>query len=89
VVLIPVGGYYTIDAKGAAEVVGQLGARVVVPMHYRTADVSASLAGRLAPVDEFTAAMKATATVTEAAQTVTLEAGKLPPRLTVMVMKYK
>lgn len=34
--LIPVGGYYTIDAATAAEMVSQLKPRVVIPMHYRT-----------------------------------------------------
>lgn len=33
--LIPVGGYYTIDAETAAQVCEMIGARVVIPMHYR------------------------------------------------------
>ena len=33
--LIPVGGFYTIDAGQAKAVVDQLKPRVVVPMHYR------------------------------------------------------
>lgn len=36
VLLIPVGGFYTIDAGQAKAIVDQLGAKVVVPMHYRT-----------------------------------------------------
>jgi len=37
VVMIPVGGFYTIDAAGATTVVGQLNnPRVVIPMHYKT-----------------------------------------------------
>lgn len=35
-VLIPVGGYYTIDAAQAFELVQALSPRVVVPMHYRS-----------------------------------------------------
>jgi L-ascorbate metabolism protein UlaG (beta-lactamase superfamily) len=35
VLLIPVGGFYTIDAKTAAEVVKQLGPKVTIPMHYK------------------------------------------------------
>lgn len=35
VLLLPVGGYYTIDAREALEAADALGARVVVPMHYR------------------------------------------------------
>lgn len=36
VLLLPVGGYYTIDAAAAAETVRDLKPRVTIPMHYRT-----------------------------------------------------
>ena len=36
VVLIPIGGYYTMDPKQAALAAGWLEPRVVVPMHYNT-----------------------------------------------------
>lgn len=36
ILLIPVGGKYTLDAKKAAEVVGQIEPRIVIPMHYKT-----------------------------------------------------
>lgn len=35
VLLIPVGGHYTIDAKTAARVAEEIGAGVTIPMHYR------------------------------------------------------
>lgn len=35
VILIPVGGYYTIDAVQAKEIADELKPRVVIPMHYR------------------------------------------------------
>lgn len=37
VLMIPVGGFFTIDAAIAAETVAQLQPRVVIPMHYRGA----------------------------------------------------
>ena len=37
VLMIPVGGFYTIDADTAFEIAGALQARVVIPMHYKTA----------------------------------------------------
>jgi len=89
VILIPVGGFYTVDGKAATEVVNQLDPKIVIPMHYKTADLSPSLAGRLAPVDDFIKAMGNTATVSEVGQTITLERGKLPASRTIMVMKYK
>lgn len=36
VLMIPVGGFYTIDAREAKEVIDQLDPRVILPMHYRT-----------------------------------------------------
>jgi L-ascorbate metabolism protein UlaG (beta-lactamase superfamily) len=36
--LIPVGGYYTIDPEEAKELIGLIGPRVTVPMHYRSGD---------------------------------------------------
>ena len=45
VVLAPVGGFFTIDAAAATEVAGQLGAKVVIPMHYKTAACGFPLAG--------------------------------------------
>ena len=46
---LPVGGRYTIDAKGADEVMRQIHPALVVPMHYRTGKLGFELDG----VDEF------------------------------------
>jgi len=40
VLLIPVGGLFTIDAETATRVADLFGARIIVPMHYRTAAIS-------------------------------------------------
>jgi len=45
VLLIPVGGNYTVDAKVATEVCNQLKPRVVIPMHYRTEKGLAGISG--------------------------------------------
>lgn len=89
VILIPVGGFYTIDGKTAIEVVNQLNPKVVIPMHVKTPDIAASLAGVLAPVDDFVKAMSSSATVSGVGQTVTIERGKLPVGRTIMMMNYK
>lgn len=34
ILMIPVGGHYTIDSKEAAQVISQLEPRVIIPMHY-------------------------------------------------------
>jgi L-ascorbate metabolism protein UlaG (beta-lactamase superfamily) len=36
ILMIPVGGKYTIDAKKAVEVINQIEPRIVIPMHYKT-----------------------------------------------------
>ncbi|MGN0778577.1 MAG: MBL fold metallo-hydrolase [Aristaeellaceae bacterium] len=51
VLMIPVGGFYTIDAVTAKEVATRLQARVILPMHYRTA---ANAGWPIAPAEDFT-----------------------------------
>ena len=53
VLMVPVGGTFTIDAKAATAVVNRLSPRLAIPMHYRTpkvgfniASVEAFLAGK-------------------------------------------
>ena len=52
VLMLPVGGYYTIDAATAQETARLLQAQVILPMHYRT---SANADWPIAPVEEFIA----------------------------------
>jgi len=40
ILLIPVGGKYTLDAKKASQVVNQLEPRIVIPMHYKTEKIN-------------------------------------------------
>jgi len=49
VLLIPVGGYYTIDARVATEVCNQLKPKVIIPMHYK----NEKCAYPITTVDEF------------------------------------
>ena len=48
--MIPVGGFYTIDAAQAMEVIHQLDPRIILPMHYKT-EYNADWP--IAPVDDF------------------------------------
>ncbi|MFA6909268.1 MAG: MBL fold metallo-hydrolase [Patescibacteria group bacterium] len=34
ILMIPIGGVYTVDAKGAAKIISQIEPRIVIPMHY-------------------------------------------------------
>lgn len=49
ILLIPVGGIYTIDGKKAAEVVNQIEPRIVIPMHYKIPNLKI----KLEAVDKF------------------------------------
>lgn len=51
VLFIPVGGTYTIDAKTAVEVVKQIGASIIIPMHFDVPGLA--LSQKLSSVDEF------------------------------------
>jgi L-ascorbate metabolism protein UlaG (beta-lactamase superfamily) len=48
--LIPIGGYYTMGAKEAAEAVKMLKPKAVIPMHYKTFPVLAQSAGEFAKI---------------------------------------
>lgn len=52
VALIPVGGFYTIDAAAAKETAERIGAKVIIPMHYRTAEFGLK---PIATLDDFLA----------------------------------
>ena len=51
VLIIPVGGFYTIDAATAFELAGKIGAKITVPMHYRGEGFGYDV---ISTVDEFT-----------------------------------
>lgn len=50
ILLVPVGGVYTIDAEEAVELVQQIKPSIVIPMHYQTPHLSF----QLDPVEKFT-----------------------------------
>ena len=45
--MIPVGGYYTVEPKLAKKIADELGAKVVIPMHYRSDSFGYEEIGRL------------------------------------------
>ena len=47
VLLLPVGGYYTIDAAQARDLALKLAPRIVIPMHYRSDTFGYPVIGRL------------------------------------------
>lgn len=45
VLLVPVGGYFTIDARGAGMICEKLDPKIVIPMHYRTDKCDLNISG--------------------------------------------
>ncbi len=82
VLMLPVGGIYTVDAAGAAEVVRVLNPRVVIPMHYKTPDCLLPCEG----VEGFTALF--TNVMRTGKQPIWLRRETLPEELLVLVMDY-
>jgi L-ascorbate metabolism protein UlaG (beta-lactamase superfamily) len=82
VLLVPVGGTFTVDAAFAHKVAAQLAARVVIPMHYKTAKLGFDIAG----VEDFTRGEKNVKWV--GASEVELSADKLPPAPEIWVLEH-
>jgi L-ascorbate metabolism protein UlaG (beta-lactamase superfamily) len=81
VLLIPVGGFFTIDAKTAGRVCEQLKPGVIIPMHYKTAKLDFPIAG----VDEF---LKGKDNVTRLdTSEIEIKAGELPASARIMLLK--
>lgn len=69
ILLIPVGGKYTIDAKKAHEIIEEIEPRVVIPMHYKVDGEKLDIAGvegflkeigaRVEPVEKFSVESRA------------------------------
>jgi L-ascorbate metabolism protein UlaG (beta-lactamase superfamily) len=82
VLMVPVGGTFTIDAAGATEVMRALAPRIVFPMHYKTDKV----AFPLAPVDPF---LEGKPVQRVGSTTMRLSSDTLPGDATVMVLDFE
>jgi len=56
VLMIPVGGTFTLDAQGAKRVAGQINPRIVIPMHFKTPAVPPSFG--ISSADQFLSGQK-------------------------------
>jgi len=81
ILLIPVGGFYTIDAKVASEVCNRLTPGVIIPMHYKTDKCGLPIAG----VDEFLQGKKDVSRLDTSE--VEFKQGQLPDTTQIMVLK--
>lgn len=57
VLMVPVGGEYTIDFEVAVEVVRQIEPKIIIPMHYKIKGMNEEMFGKLTGPQEFTSAL--------------------------------
>jgi L-ascorbate metabolism protein UlaG (beta-lactamase superfamily) len=82
VLMVPVGGVFTIDAAGATAVAQQLGPKIVFPIHYQTAAAGTALQ----TADAFLAGK----TVQQVGSTdIRIARAELPAELTAFVLDYE
>jgi L-ascorbate metabolism protein UlaG (beta-lactamase superfamily) len=82
ILMIPVGGYYTIDAAAASRICEQIKPTVIIPMHYRNDKCSFPISG----VDEF---LKGKAGVKKVnTSDLELKVGQLPKATEIIVLKH-
>ncbi len=53
ILLVPVGGHYTINAEEAAKVVSKVEPSIIIPMHYNHDKLNQDVFGMISPVDTF------------------------------------
>jgi L-ascorbate metabolism protein UlaG (beta-lactamase superfamily) len=80
ILLVPVGGLYTIDAATAAQVMKDIGPAITIPMHYRTAKCQFPITG----VEEFTRGKKNVRLSEQSALTITKETLPREPEIVVL-----
>lgn len=85
VLLVPVGGFYTIDAEAAAALVHEIEPHIVVPMHYNRPGLSQKSFGNLSLVSAFLKEMGKEDLSPQPKLSVTKD--KLPEELQVVVLQ--
>jgi len=82
ILLLPVGGFYTIDAKTATKVMNDINPKVTIPMHYRTEKCSFPIT----TVHEFTQGKNNARTLQETELEITKES--LPKEPGIVVLQH-
>ncbi len=82
ILLIPVGGYFTIDSKEATKVGEQISPKVLIPMHFKTEKCGFPIA----PVDDF---LKGKTNIKQAKTSeMTFEQASLPSKMEIVVLEH-
>ncbi|MEO8581830.1 MAG: MBL fold metallo-hydrolase [Patescibacteria group bacterium] len=84
VLLLPVGGKFTIDAATAVKLITELDPFYVIPMHYRTEEHDAELFGELMPLKKF---LDEYGVNKEPVKSLDVDAEKMPEEAEVVVLQ--
>ncbi len=79
VLMIPVGGVYTVNAEQARQIIAEIAPKVAIPMHYKTSLLNINIEG----IDRFVKSMD---NVQYVGETAYFEAGKLPTTSEVWIL---
>ena len=85
VLIVPVGGVYTVDAAGAAQIVHEVEPSIVIPMHYGRPELNQKTLGGLAPVAAFLKEMGKEGVQSQPKLVITKE--KIPEEMQVVVLE--
>ncbi len=85
ILLVPTGGFYTIDAKTAAQIVHEVDPYIVIPMHFGRAELNQKTFSALSPVAVFLKEMGKSELTSQSKLIVTRD--KLPEELQVVVLE--
>jgi len=85
ILMVPVGGFYTLATEKVGGLVERIGPRIVIPMHYRTPTVTSEGLFKIAPKEAF---LRGQTGVKEKPSTVSVEPEDLPAQRQIWVMAY-
>jgi len=84
IVLAAAGGHPTIDVADLRPLLDAIGARIVVPMHYKTARINLNIA----PVEQFLAVMTKDRADRPGLSSIAVTRATLPPERTIVVLEH-
>ncbi|HUD18917.1 MAG TPA: MBL fold metallo-hydrolase [Patescibacteria group bacterium] len=85
ILLVPVGGFYTIDAARAVQIIRDIEPSIVIPMHYKTEGLNPKLGDVLAPLSVFMKEIGKEGIVPQPKLSITKD--KLPAEMQVVVLE--
>jgi len=84
ILMVPVGGFYTISAKEAKELVGEIEPHIVIPMHYGRTELEPNTFSQLEPLSSFLKEMGKEAVTPVPKLSITKD--KLPEEMQVVIL---